>query len=128
MDPNTSSAFLPLFVYIGFVLLVVVGGIIGLTSLFGPRKPSAEKLSPYECGVPPVGSPRERFSIKFYVIGMLFLLFDLEVVFIYPWVRIYRQSLDGSAGVFLLVEMLLFSLVLVLGLVYAWRKGALQWD
>jgi len=128
MNPDTSAAFLPLFVYLGFVLLVVVGGVIGVTSLFGPKRPTAEKLSPYECGVDPVGSPRERFGIKFYLIGMLFILFDLEVVFMYPWVRIYRESADSQVGIFLLVEMFLFVLVLVLGLAYVWRKGALKWD
>ena len=95
---------------------------IGLSSLLGPRKPSAEKLAPYECGMPPVGDARERQSVKFYLVAMIFLLFDIEVAFIYPWAMALRGL--GWAG---FVQVVVFMSLLLAGYVYVWRKGALDW-
>ena len=104
--------------------LVIGGGLlVGLSAVLGPKKYDAEKLSVYECGVEPVGSPRERFPIKFYVVGMLFILFDIEVVFLYPWATIFK-----SMGLFGIVEMVVFILLLLIGFIYVWRKGALEWE
>jgi NADH-quinone oxidoreductase subunit A len=101
----------------GFALISVL-----LSSVLGPKKPTAEKLAPYECGMPPVGDARERQSVKFYLVAMIFLLFDIEVAFLYPWAMALRQL--GWNG---FVQVLLFMLLLLAGYVYVWRKGALDW-
>ena len=113
------------------LLLFVVSAVIGvailiLTHLFGPSRPNPSKLSPYESGKTPVGSPRIRFSIRYYIIAMLFVLFDIELVFFYPWAVVYRQYL--SLGGFIFVEMTLFIALLLVGYLYAWKKGALEWE
>ena len=91
--------------------------------LLGPAKPDRSKVSSYECGVPPVGSARERFSIRFYVIAMLFIIFDLETVFLFPWAVIFRQNPR-----FFFFEMLIFLGILFVGYAYVWRMGALDWN
>ena len=98
---------------------------IGLDYLLGPRRPNAVKLSPYECGVPPVGNARERFHVRFFLVGLLFVLFDVEVVFFYLWVYLFK---DPAMKMMSLAEVFLFILVLTVGLVYAWGKGALEWE
>ena len=95
---------------------------IVLSGLRGPRNPTPEKLAPYECGMPPVGDARERQSVKFYLVAMIFLLFDIEVAFLYPWAMALRQL--GWPG---FVQVVLFMLLLLAGYVYVWRKGALDW-
>ena len=103
---------------------IAVAAVFVLGSRFlGPRDPNPRKTTVYECGVAPVGDARRRFPVRFYLVAMLFILFDIEAVFLYPWARLFRKL-----GVFGLVEMGLFLLVLVVGLVYAWRKGALDWQ
>ena len=114
--------------YEAVLLLLAIAGTIavvfvGLSRFLGPRNANMTKTSPYECGVPPVGTARERFPVRFYLVAMLFILFDIEVVFLYPWARLFREL-----GVVGFVEMALFVLVLLVGLVYAWRKGALEWE
>ena len=93
-----------------------------LSSLLGPRTPTPEKLAPYECGMPAIGGARERQSVKFYLVAMIFLLFDIEVAFLYPWAMALRQL--GWSG---FVQVVLFMLLLLAGYVYVWRKGALSW-
>lgn len=117
------SDYLPIFIYILLAIAIGAGGIIGLSALLGPRKPNKIKLMPYECGVDPVGNPRERFPIKFYVVGMIFLLFDIEVVFMVPWAVNYN-----ALGLFGFVEMMIFIFILGIGYLYLWRKGALDWE
>ena len=90
--------------------------------LFGPKKPTPEKLAPYECGMPAVGNARERHSVKFYLVAMIFLLFDIEIAFLYPWAMAMRDL--GWAGY---IQILTFFLVLLVGFVYVWRKGVLDW-
>lgn len=97
-----------------------------ITHLFGPRKPNPSKLSVYESGVVPIGGARLRFSIKFYLIAMLFIIFDIEIVFLYPWAVVFRDFLSSGAAIFL--EMVVFLAVLLLGYIYAWKKGGLTWD
>jgi NADH-quinone oxidoreductase subunit A len=87
------------------------------------RKPSLAKLSPYECGMQPVGTARDRFSVKFYLVAMLFLLFDIEAVFLFPWAVVYHDL-----KLFGFFEMLLFISTVLAGYVYVWKKGALEWD
>lgn len=101
----------------GFALISVV-----LSAVLGPRKPTPEKAAPYECGMPPVGDARERQSVKFYLVAMIFLLFDIEIAFLYPWAVAIREL--GWAG---FSQLGLFFLLLVAGYVYVWRKGALDW-
>jgi NADH-quinone oxidoreductase subunit A len=106
------------------VMAVGFGGVsVLLGKLLGPRNPSPEKSAPYECGMPAVGDARERQSIRFYLIAMIFLLFDIEVAFLYPWALALRAL--GWAGY---VQVVLFTLVLVAGYVYVWKKGALDWS
>jgi NADH-quinone oxidoreductase subunit A len=111
----------------GILLLAVIGVGFGIVSVvmsrfLGPRNPTPEKLAAYECGMPPVGDARERQSIKFYLIAMIFLLFDIEVAFLYPWALAMRElSWPG------LIQIVVFFLILVVGYVYIWRKGVLDW-
>jgi NADH-quinone oxidoreductase subunit A len=102
----------------GFALTSVV-----LSQVLGPRKPTPEKSAPYECGMPAVGDARERQSVKFYLVAMIFLLFDIEVAFLYPWAMALRDL--GWNG---FVQVVLFMLLLLAGYVYVWRKGALDWS
>ncbi len=114
------------------VALMILGAmglaavILIMSSLFGPRRPDRVKLGPYESGMEPVGEARGRFSIRFYIIAMLFVIFDIEIIFFYPWAVVYRKLLP--VGSFILIEMLVFVALLLVGYVYAWKKGALEWD
>ena len=110
---------------------------MALAVFLGPKRPDPEKLSPFECGSDPIGSPRVRFSVKFYQVAILFLIFDIESAFLYPWAAQYRRlSCDGSfiggicqgqISVFGFVEMLVFLASLVVALAYVWRKRAIGW-
>ena len=113
--------------WLSILLMIALGatfGVVALTlsGLLGPRKPTPEKLAPYECGMPPVGDARERQSVKFYLVAMIFLLFDIEVAFLYPWALALRDL--GWNG---LLQVVLFMGLLLFGYVYVWRKGALDW-
>jgi len=116
------SAWAPILVFMilvtGFALVSVIGSVI-----LGMRKPTPAKQAPYECGMQPVGTARERFSVKFYLVAMLFLLFDIEAVFLFPWAVVYRDL-----KLFGFFEMLLFIAVVLAGYVYVWKKGALEWE
>ncbi|NOZ86505.1 MAG: NAD(P)H-quinone oxidoreductase subunit 3 [Deltaproteobacteria bacterium] len=114
--------------YEAILLLIVLGIAISvvfvlISKFLGPKNPNARKKSVYECGAEPQGSARKRFPVKFYMIALLFLLFDIEAVFLYPWAKLFREL--GFLG---FVEMGIFMLVLIVGLIYAWRKGALEWE
>jgi len=118
--------------YLAFLLLLAFVAfnaalLIGLSHLVAPRKPTVVKDAPYESGMPPLGSAHERFSVKFYLVAMLFIIFDLETVFLIPWGAIYFGAGGPGMG-FLLVEMLVFMLIIAVGYVYVWKRGALQWD
>lgn len=115
------------------ILIVLVsaigfGGLVVYSStLFGPQKPDKEKLSTYESGMKPVGSTKERVSIKYYLVAMLFIIFDLEVIFVYPWaVQFKKLFVQHGASVF--VSMLVFLIVLELGYLYVYKKGGFKWD
>ncbi len=114
--------YLPIFILV--LLAILFGGIsLFASSAFGPKHPTPAKLSPYECGVTPVGTARGRFSVKFYLVALLFLLFDIETIFLYPWAVVLRGL--KTAG---FLAMFTFLGVLGLGLLYVWRKGALEWE
>ena len=113
--------------YVPVMLMIIVVstfsvGVIVLSRLIGRRQESREKLMAYECGNDPVGDARMRFSVKFYIVAVLFILFDIEAVFLYPWAVIYK-----GLKVFGLVEMAVFIGILFIGFIYVWRKGALEW-
>ena len=102
------------------------GVMILLSSFLGPKNPTPEKLAPYECGMPAEGGAQPRFSVKFYLVAMLFILFDIEIVFMYPWAVIYRDHIAAHGpGIFW--SMLSFVGILTVGYVYAIMKGALDW-
>jgi NADH-quinone oxidoreductase subunit A len=113
--------------YVAIALLIVIATLvaliaIGLGTLFGPRKQSAAKSMPYESGMNPYGEGTRRMPIRFYVVAVLFILFDIEVVFLLPWAITFRQL-----GLFGLIEMVIFIVILLVGYIYAWKKGALEW-
>ena len=128
MPDNYFARYLPLLIHL--LLAGALAGIIVLLSWFiGYRRPTRAKLSPYECGMTPVGNARERFSVKFYLVAMLFILFDVEAIFLYPWAYIYRDMFKTSLsfGRFGFVEMLVYMAILLVGYIYLWKKGALDW-
>jgi len=113
--------------WLSFLIMIALGAGFALISVLlsrvlGPRKPTPEKAAPYECGMPPVGDARERQSVKFYLVAMIFLLFDIEVAFLYPWAMALRDL--GWSG---FVQVALFIALLLAGYVYVWRKGVLDW-
>lgn len=109
------------------VAFLIVGGIAAAMLLMamylGPYKPTPEKNEPFECGNPSEGTSRKRFGVKFYVVALLFILFDIEIAFIYPWAINFRRF-----GWFGFIEMMIFVAVLAVGLIYVWRRGALEWE
>jgi NADH-quinone oxidoreductase subunit A len=120
---SSFHIFFPFLVTFALALTVPIGSIV-LSALLGPRKMNKVKAEQYECGVPsPTGVRRGKLSVKFFLVAILFLVFDIEVVFLYPWAVVFRSL--GSLGFY---EMGLFILVLVAGLAYAWKKGALEWE
>ena len=133
-----DRTYLPILLLMGFVVANAML-ILGLSHLTVRRRSTPEKDTPYESGMPPLGDARERFSIKFYMVAMLFIIFDIETVFMIPWSAFYRQLSCavpfvngacpmGQVSFFGLGEMLVFMLILLVGFIYVWKKGALQWD
>ena len=104
------------------------GSFLLLAYIFGPRRPNPEKCSTYECGVSPTGQPRQRFSLRFFLVATLFIIFDIEVVFIYPWAVLYKKFIVSGYGLFVFTEMMIFIGVLAIGLIYVWKRGALEWE
>jgi NADH-quinone oxidoreductase subunit A len=114
--------YLPIFIFfivaVGFALVTIF-----LSAIFGKRKITPQKMIPYECGMDPIGEARKRFSVRFYIIAMLFIIFDIEAVFLFPWAVIFRDL-----KIFGLMEMVVFIAILLVGFVYVWKKGALEWE
>jgi NADH-quinone oxidoreductase subunit A len=110
-----------------FILFIVVVGFavvtVLLSAIVGRRKTTPQKMIPYECGMDPIGQARKPFAVKFYIIAMLFILFDIEAVFLYPWAVIFKEL-----KIFGLAEMAVFIGILLVGFIYVWKKGALEWD
>ena len=126
MQEFQLSQYLPILlmfiVAIGFACVNIM-----LSQLVGQRKQTRTKLMPYECGKDPVGSARERFSVKFYLIAMIFILFDIEVIFLVPWAVVFKAFRDGGLSTLIFVEMMLFIALLLVGYVYVWKKGVFEW-
>jgi len=117
-----ANEYLPILIL--FILATLLAGVaVLLGHLFGPRRPSRRKAQTYESGMTPIGPGTRRLPVRFYLIAVLFILFDIEVVFFYPWAVVFREL-----KLFGLVEMLIFILILLVGYVYAWKKGALEWE
>lgn len=106
--------------------LTISGVVVLLSSLLGPKLPNRQKDSPFECGVPPIGDARHRFSVRFYLVAILFLLFDVEAIFFFPWAVVYKKYLAINS--FILIEMAFFVAILLVGYIYVLRKGALEWE
>jgi len=122
VDPNSTAAFIPILM----MVIVATGfavGTIAASYYLGRRVNTAAKLMPYECGITPVGNARDRFHTRFYLVAMLFIVFDIETVFLYPWAVVFKQL-----ALFGLLEMVVFIAILLAGFVYVWGKGALEWD
>ena len=119
--------FLPL-----FLMLVIAGGLslmlLKAAELIGPRRPNRIKRKAYESGMDPIGNARDRYSVKFYLVAMIFIVFDVEVVFLYPWAASYHEFLDAGAALPLLGIVVLFILILGVGLLYDVKKGGLEFD
>lgn len=114
--------YLPVLVFM--LLASAIGiGILIFASLLRPRRPYSEKLMPYESGITPVGEPRYRFSVRFYIIAMLFVVFDVEAIFLYPWAVVFDKL-----GLFAFIEMVIFIVILLIGYLYAWKKEAFKWE
>jgi NADH-quinone oxidoreductase subunit A len=110
---------------VGVFISICVGNALllgNISKLLGPNRPTANKLTPYESGMPPIGPAQQRYTVRYYIVAMLFVVFDIEAVFLYPWAIAF-----DAIGIYGLIEMLLFILLLVVGYLYAWRKGALDW-
>lgn len=119
--------FLPIAVII--ILAIGLGFLVVLLgNLFGPRRKTLRKGMPYESGMKPYGEATRRVPVKFYLVAVLFILFDIELVFFVPWAVVFRRFIQADMGVFLLVEMAVFLVILLVGYVYAWKKGALEWE
>jgi len=121
MPDNYFARYLPLLLHF-IIAFAVAGAIVVLSWLIGERKFSRAKMSPYECGMTPIGDARERFSVKFYLVAMLFILFDVEAVFLYPWAVILREL-----KMFGFWEMLVYIGIVLVGLFYVWKKGVIDW-
>ena len=117
-----STEFLPVLIVFGLCFLVVAG-MLGAAAVTGPRSKNPVKDAPFECGNPSFGTQGKRYAIKYFLVAIVFLLFDLETVYLYPWATLFQKL-----GFFGFVEMALFLLVLTAGLAYVWKKGALKWE
>ena len=106
-----------------FLAVATAVGMLVATTLIGPKKKFADKMEPFECGESPIVSPNQRFSVKFYLVALFFVIFDIEAVFVYPWAVLFKDL-----GVFGFVEMMIFIFILAIGLIYVWRRGALEWE
>ncbi len=118
--------YIPVLVVMGFAVIFSVA-VVASSSLFGPQRPTAIKSSPYESGMKPIGSTEERISVKYYVVAMLFIIFDLEVIFVYPW-AVEFIDLFKEFGISAFISMFMFLVVFELGFLYAYKKGGFNWD
>src|SRR5580698_5832852 len=121
MPETYAQTYFPVLIQM-VIAIALAAGLIGASSLLGKRAKSPLKDTPYESGMAPVGSARERFSVKFYLVGMIFILFDIEAVFLYPWAMVYREL-----KMFAFFEMFVFVALIMIGFFYVYKKGALDW-
>jgi NADH-quinone oxidoreductase subunit A len=122
MPTTYAETWFPVLIQI-VIAIAVAGAMIGLSALLGRRVRDPVKMMPYESGMQPVGNARERFSVKFYLVAMVFIVFDIEAIFLYPWAVVYREL-----KLFAFFEMLLFVVLVLCGFFYIWKKGVLDWS
>ena len=120
------TQYIPVFIVLAIAIIFAVVT-VSASKIFGPQRPNKEKLSTYESGMKPVGTTRERMSIKYYLVAMLFIIFDIEVVFVYPW-AVNFKSMYAEQGISVFFSMLVFLIVLELGYLYVYKKGGFKWD
>ena len=123
-----TEIYFPIFI---FALIGIAVGIFPIIAgrLIAPHRPNDEKLSPFECGFPPFEDARLKFDVRYYLVAILFILFDLEVAFLYPWATIFRDLLEyPNLRILAFIEVMIFVFILTLGFIYAWKKRALEWD
>jgi NADH-quinone oxidoreductase subunit A len=120
------TEYLPLLIFVGISVAFGIFAVVA-SYLIGQHKPTLAKMAPYECGVTTIGSSRRRIPIRYYLVAMLFLLFDIEIVFLYPWAVVFRDF-KAAFGIFIFLEMLIFMGILIVAYVYIWKKGALEWE
>jgi NADH-quinone oxidoreductase subunit A len=121
MPESYTDLYFPVLVQ-ALVAMALAAGLLGASFVLGKRVRNQIKDTPYESGITPTGDARQRFSVKFYLVAMLFILFDIEAIFLYPWVVVYREL-----KMFAFVEMLVFAILILSGFFYIWKKGALDW-
>ncbi len=122
MPTSYTELYFPVLVQ-ALVAMLLAAGLLGASSVLGKKVRNRVKDTPYESGMQPTGDARQRFSVKFYLVAMLFILFDIEAVFLYPWVVVYRELRMAA-----FVEMLIFMVLILSGLFYTWKKGVLDWS
>ncbi len=122
MELSLSLRYLPILI-VAAIVFVIGGAMVLINQILGPKRPYPEKRAAYECGLPPSGEPRHRFDVKFYAIAILFVVFDVEAVFLYPWAVTFDQI-----GLFAYLEMVVFIILLLVAYFYAWIRGAFQWE
>jgi NADH-quinone oxidoreductase subunit A len=122
MPTSYAETYFPVLIQI-LLAIAVAGGMIGASALLGRRMRDAVKSTPYESGMTPIGNAKERFSVKFYLVAMVFILFDIEAIFLYPWAVVYREL-----KLFAFFEMLVFVVLVLCGFFYIWKKGVLDWS
>ena len=118
--------YLPVFIVLGIAIVFGVATVLS-SIIFGPQRPTTEKLSTYESGMKPVGTTKERVSIKYYLIAMLFIIFDLEVIFVYPW-EVQFKKLFHEFGISVFISMFIFLVIFEIGYLYVYKKGGFKWD
>ncbi|MCS6804273.1 MAG: NADH-quinone oxidoreductase subunit A [Acidobacteriota bacterium] len=124
---SETAQYIPVLILLIFTLLI--GGVmLLLPRLIARRRPTPEKNMAYECGKDPIGSPRERFSIAFYLVAMIFILFDIEAIFLIPWAVVFHDLAAEFSKAFVFVEMMIFIAILLVGYVYVWKKGTFDWN
>ncbi len=118
--------YLPVFIVLGIAAIFGVATVLS-SKIFGPQRPTSEKLSTYESGMKPVGTTSERVSIKYYLVAMLFIIFDLEVIFVYPW-AVQFKKLFNQFGISVFLSMFIFLVIFEIGYLYVYKKGGFKWD
>lgn len=127
MTPSGLNAYVPLLIYL-LVAAFLAGTLILVSTFIGWRRPNRVKQQPYECGITPTGDARQPFSVKFYLVAMVFILFDVEAIFLYPWAYIFKDSARNvETRPFGFVEMMIYLGVVSVGYIYLWKKGAFDW-
>ena len=126
MEPGFFDIFMPVLILIVLAVVIVVGGHL-ISVLLSPKNPSVLKSTAYECGEEPVGSAWSMFNVRFYVVGLIFIIFDVESVLMFPVVSVFKKFNEKGLGLVVLIEIFVFILILVAGIAYCWRKGDLDW-